>query len=178
MENLVKLTKKEKAILETFARPFSTTEICTRIDELTQNAIKFIWTELELVNTTLVNEKVEVTVPASSRTETVSATALGGGTTRWERTVHQPEYTTKRTLFELGWLRFNRGTAMVGVEINERFYIHKKFYDHFKTTPTRIEQFIYNTINTDPVFIGDDFPRIQVRELVEVERIGDWVIAK
>ncbi len=182
--NPIKLTKKDQAILDTFSRPFSTVEICTRINELSQNAIKFIWTELELHNTELIKEEETIVIPARSRVERTLNMVMGSDKTfETARTVHEPEHTRKQFVFNLRWLRFDHGTAMVGVEINGKFYVHKKFFDYFKDKPRiRLEQFDYELESWKryggKIFEGDDFPRIKVNELQEIERVGDWVIAE
>ena len=182
--NSVKLTKKDQAILDTFSRPFSTTEICTRIDELSQNAIKFIWTELELHNTVLINEEKTVIIPSRIKHETSLNMILGSNESfETVQTIHEPEYKQKQKAFNLRWLRFDNGSAMVGVEINGKMYIHKKFFDYFKdNSRIRLEHFDYELENCKryggSIFEGDDFPRIKVSELTEIDRIGEWVIAE
>ena len=175
--NSVKLTKKEQAILDTFARPYSTSEICERVIELSQNMVKFIWEDLKNQNTTLVKEKVQEVIPAYTRTEKTLNVLMSGESFETTETINVPESTIDRIIYDLKWLRFNHGTAMVGLEIGETFYVHKKFFDHFKhEARIRLEEFDYE--ESLEIFQSDDFPRIVVSSLHEIDRLGDWVVCE
>jgi hypothetical protein len=131
--NPVKLTKKDKVVLDTFNRPWSRKEICERIDELTQNMVKFIWEDIQNCGAEYIMETHVEHSPAKTEIETHTYMVMGGGSFSKQVPVTYDAYDTTVQTNHLEWLRFSYGTAMVGLQIGNKYYIHKKFFDYFIT---------------------------------------------
>jgi hypothetical protein len=180
MTTLPKLTKKEQAVLATLKHPYVDTDLVKNIDSISQNLLKYIYTDIEN-GVSLTEEEETITEPASVKKERTIVMVLGdsGPGTVYEENVAYPARTYQQKLTNLSFLRFNRGTAMVGAQIDNVLYVHAKFFDHFKTDKKiRIEEFVYRGPSSYGTFMGDDFPRIAVHELKEIRRAGDWVICE
>jgi hypothetical protein len=71
---MVKLTKKEQAILDSLQKPYSVNEIVSKINILTQNLVKYIYNDI-INGANLVQEVSTITIPA--RSEEYIATHIG-----------------------------------------------------------------------------------------------------
>ena len=177
----VKLTKKEQALLATFKRPYSVNEIVSKIDVITQNLLKYMYEDIS-AGADLIEEESTRVIPDHDLDMRVRNIVLGGGKDGENLYVdskeieHIPEQELTEKDHHIRWLRFNHGTAMVGMDIDGIHYIHKKFFDAFKDKPrVALEGYTFEGRHRKR-FVGDDFPRDTMEDHVEIDRIGDWVV--
>jgi len=178
----VKLTRKEQALLSTFKKPYSVNELVSKIDVITQNLLKYIYEDIS-AGADMIQEKRTRVIPAQDREIKVVNVILGArknGENLYidsKEIEHEEEYERTEVEHQIGCLRFNNGTATVGIVIDNIHYVHNKFYDSFKDKPRiALNQYIYYSNRYSRGFVEDDFPRERMLDYEEIDRIGDWVI--
>ena len=118
---MVKLTKKEQAILDSLQKPYSVNEIVSKVNILTQNLVKYIYNDIEN-GANLIHEVSTITIPA--RSEEITVTYLGLSSAFDTKEInHWPEHQVTGFTHVLNWLRFNSGTAMVGLVVDDVHWV-------------------------------------------------------